>query len=394
MRFNRTSLLLGAAVTLAACSDQTPTAMQAPADAARLYSAAPGRGIEGQYIVVLNGGADPRSVAEVAQVEPRFVYTAALNGFAAELNRGQLNALQNNPAVAYIEEDQVVEPTTTQSSATWGIDRIDQRSLPLSGTYNYTATASAVRAYIIDTGVRASHSQFIRSDGTTRAMNVYNATGDGKNYDCNGHGTHVAGTTGGKTYGVAKAVLIRAVKVFTCTGGSSNSTIIAGIDWTTSNHIKPAVANLSLGGGASQSLDDAVNRLSNAGIFVAVAAGNDNVDACNTSPARASTVTTVASSTSSDYKSSFSNWGSCVELYAPGSSITSAWYTGDTATNTISGTSMASPHVAGVGALYKATYGDVSYSTIRSWIVNNATTSVIKSNTTGTPNRLLFKSTL
>ncbi|MBW3571698.1 MAG: S8 family peptidase, partial [Gemmatimonadetes bacterium] len=218
--------------------------------------------------------------------------------------------------------------------------------------------------------------------------------GDGKNYDCNGHGTHVAGTVGGKTYGVAKAVLIRAVKVFTCTGGSANSTIIAGIDWVTSNHIKPAVANLSLGGGASQAIDDAVNRLSNAGLFVAVAAGNDNVDACTKSPARASTVTTVASSTSTDAKSSFSNWGSCVELYAPGSAITSAWYTGDTATNTISGTSMASPHVAGVGALYKSVNGDVGYSTIRSWIVNNATTSVISGNVTGTPNRLLFKSTL
>lgn len=204
----------------------------------------------------------------------------------------------------------------------------------------------------------------------------------------------MARTTGGKTCGVAKAVLIRAVKVFTCTGGSANPTIIAGIDWTTSNHIKPAVANLSLGGGASQATDDAVNRLSNAGVFVAVAAGNDNVDACHVSPARASTVTTVASSTSSDAKSSFSNWGSCVELYAPGSSITSAWYTGDTATNTISGTSMASPHVPGVGALYKATYGDVSYSTIRSWLINNATTSKITGNVTGTPNRLLYKAAL
>jgi subtilisin family serine protease len=395
MRFNRTTLFLGAAVTLAACSDQDPTsAVRAPEGGARLQMAAPGRGIEGHYIVVLKEGADPRSVAAVAKADPRHVYTAALNGFAAELNQGQLNALQNNPSVDYIEQDQVVEPTATQSNATWGIDRIDQRSLPRSGTYTYTATASTIRAYIIDTGVRATHSEFIRSDGTTRAQNNYNATGDGKNYDCNGHGTHVAGTVGGKTYGVAKAVLIRAIKVFTCTGGSANSTIIAGIDWTTSNHIKPAVANLSLGGGASQATDDAVNRLSNAGVFVAVAAGNDNVDACNVSPARASTVTTVASSTSSDAKSSFSNWGSCVELYAPGSSITSAWYTGDTATNTISGTSMASPHVAGVGALYKATYGDASYSTIRTWLINNSTTGVITGNVTGTPNRLLFKASL
>jgi subtilisin family serine protease len=386
MRFPRTTLLLGS-VALAACSDETPTTMHAPG--APVHAAAPGRGIDGAYIVVLNEGAEPRSVAAVAQVDPRFVYTAALNGFSANLNRGQLNALQNNADVAYIEEDQIVEPATTQSGATWGIDRIDQRSRPLSGTYNYTNTASNVRAYVIDTGVRATHAQF-----GSRASNVYNATGDGKNYDCNGHGTHVAGTIGGSTYGVAKAVMIRAVKVFTCSGGSANSTIIAGIDWTTSNHIKPAVANLSLGGGASQATDDAVNRLSNAGVFVAVAAGNENVDACTRSPARASTVTTVASSTSSDAKSSFSNWGSCVELYAPGSSITSAWYTGDTATNTISGTSMASPHVAGVGALYKGTYGDASYSTIRTWLINNSTASVITGNVTGTPNRLLYKAAL
>jgi len=330
----------------------------------------------------------------VAGVTPQHMYSAALTGFSAELNAGQLNALRSHPSVDFVEQDQVVTTSATQSGATWGIDRTDQRSLPLSGTYNYTATASAVRAYIIDTGVRATHAEFRRSDGTTRAQNNYNATGDGQASDCNGHGTHVAGTVGGKTYGIAKAVLIRAVKVFTCSGGSANSTIIAGIDWVTANHIKPAVANLSLGGGASQATDDAVNRLSNAGVFVAVAAGNSNVDACNTSPARASTVTTVASSTSGDAKSSFSNWGSCVELYAPGSSITSAWYQSDTQTNTISGTSMASPHVAGVGALYKATYGDAGYSTIRTWLINNATTNVITGNVTGTPNRLLFKSTL
>jgi subtilisin family serine protease len=384
-----TFAILGSALALAACSDvQDPTsARPAPGEAVR--AAAPGRAIEGQYIVVLNEGADPRSVAAVAQVSPLHVYTAALNGFAAELNQGQLNALQHNPAVAFIEEDQLVEPSATQSGATWGIDRIDQRARPLSGTYTYTSTASNVRAYIIDTGVRATHAQF-----GTRAQNSYNATGDGKNYDCNGHGTHVAGTVAGSTYGVAKGALIRAVKVFTCSGGSANSTIIAGIDWTTANHVKPAVANLSLGGGASQATDDAVNRLANAGVFVAVAAGNSNVDACGTSPARAANVVTVASSTSTDAKSSFSNWGSCVELYAPGSSITSAWYTGDTATNTISGTSMASPHVAGVGALYKATYGDASFSTIRTWLINNSTTGVITGNVSGTPNRLLFKASL
>jgi subtilisin family serine protease len=391
MRIHRTSLLLASAVTLAACSDEGPTTMRAPG--APVHAAAPGRGIGGSYIVVLKEGADPRSVAAVAQADPRHVYTAALNGFSAELNRGQLNALQNNPAVAYIEEDQVVEPTTTQSGATWGLDRIDQRARPLSGTYTYTATAPTVKAYIIDTGVNAAHAEFATTAGS-RAQNVYNATGDGNASDCNGHGTHVAGTVAGKTYGVAKAALIRAVKVFSCSGGAANSTIIAGIDWTTANHQKPAVANLSLGGGASQATDDAVNRLANAGVFVAVAAGNSASDACSYSPARAANVTTVANSTSTDARASSSNYGSCVELYAPGTSITSAWYTSTTAVNTISGTSMASPHVAGVGALYKATYGDASYSTIRTWLINNATANVITGNVTGTPNRLLYKSTL
>ncbi|HEY0025984.1 MAG TPA: S8 family peptidase [Longimicrobium sp.] len=391
MKLRNTSLLLGMAA-LAACSDQATEPVAARS--APVHFAANGRGIEGSYIVVLKEGADARAVAAVAGVTPQHVYSAALTGFSAELNAGQLNALRSHPSVDFVEEDQVATLSATQSGATWGIDRTDQRARPLSGTYNYTNTASNVRAYIIDTGVRATHAEFRKTDGTTRAQNNYNATGDGNASDCNGHGTHVAGTVGGKTYGIAKAVMIRAVKVFTCSGGSANSTIIAGIDWVTANHIKPAVANLSLGGGASQATDDAVNRLSNAGVFVAVAAGNSNVDACTTSPARASTVTTVASSTSSDAKSSFSNWGSCVELYAPGSSITSAWYQSDTQTNTISGTSMASPHVAGVGALYKGTYGDAGYSTIRTWLINNATTNVITGNVSGTPNRLLFKSTL
>ncbi len=390
MRFHRTTLLLGAAAALAACSDETPT-LRAPG--APVHAAAPGRGIGGSYIVVLKEGANPRAVAGVAQADPRFVYTAAVNGFAAELNGGQLNALRNNPAVAYIEEDQLVEPSAIQSGATWGLDRIDQRARPLSGTYSYTTTASTVKAYIIDTGVNAAHAEFATTAGS-RAQNVYNATGDGNASDCNGHGTHVAGTVAGKTYGVAKGALVRAVKVFSCSGGAANSTIIAGIDWTTANHVKPAVANLSLGGGASQATDDAVNRLANAGVFVAVAAGNSASDACSYSPARAANVTTVGNSTSTDARASSSNYGSCVELYAPGTSITSAWHTSTTAVNTISGTSMASPHVAGVGALYKATFGDASYATIRTWLISNSTLNVITGNVTGTPNRLLYKAAL
>ncbi|HYW09294.1 MAG TPA: S8 family serine peptidase, partial [Longimicrobium sp.] len=314
------------------------------------------------------------------------VYTAALNGFSASLNQGQLNALQHNPNVDYVEEDARVQATATQSGATWGIDRIDQRARPLSGTYNYTNTASNVRAYIIDTGIYASHAQF-----GGRASNVYDALG-GNGTDCNGHGTHVAGTVGSSTYGVAKGAMLRGVRVLNCQGSGSSSGVLAGIDWVRVNHIKPAVANMSLGGGYSSAENTAVTNLANAGVYVAVAAGNENQNACNVSPASAPAVTTVAASTSTDARASYSNYGSCVDIYAPGSSITSTWLNGGT--NTISGTSMASPHVAGVAALYKGTYGDVSQSTINSWLVNNATSGVITGNPSGTPNLLLYKAAL
>ena len=383
MKLRKTAVAVGAVMALAACSDESP--VSARADVTPVLSAG-ARGIEGQYIVVVREGADARSVAAVAGASPRYVYTAALNGFAATLNAGQLNALQRNPDVASIEQDQVAQASATQSSATWGIDRIDQRSRPLSGTYTYTTTASGVYAYIIDTGIYAAHSNF-----GGRASNVYDAFG-GNGNDCNGHGTHVAGTVGSATYGVAKAVRLRGVRVLDCNGSGSWSGIIAGIDYVRLNRTNPAVANLSLGGGFSSSLNTAVTNLANSGVFVAVAAGNENQLACNVSPASASAVTTVASSTSSDAKSSFSNYGSCVDVYAPGSSITSTWNNGGT--NTISGTSMASPHVAGVGALYKATYGNASQATIDSWIKNNATANVITGNPTGTPNRLLYKAAL
>jgi subtilisin family serine protease len=384
MQVRKTAVTLGAVLALAACSDQSPVGGVATAAAPLLSAGA--NAIEGQYIVVLKDGATARSVAAVAGVSPRHVYSAALNGFAVSLNAGQLNALRNNPNVAYVEEDQTAELAATQSGATWGIDRIDQRNRPLSGTYTYTNTASSVYAYIIDTGIYTGHSNF-----GGRAAVSYDALG-GNGQDCNGHGTHVAGTVGSTTYGVAKGVRLRAVRVLDCAGSGSFSGIIAGIDWVRLNRTNPAVANLSLGGGYSASLNTAVTNLANSGVFVAVAAGNENQNACNVSPASASAVTTVASSTSTDAKSSFSNWGSCVDLYAPGSSITSTWSNGGT--NSISGTSMASPHVAGVAALYKGTYGNASHATIDSWIKTNSTANVITGNPSGTPNRLLYKASL
>lgn len=393
MRYTRAAVLV-ASVIAAACSsdEQNPlSSVEAPV-APILAVGVGGQAIPDQYIVVLNEGVDPRSVAAIAGVSPLFVYESALNGFAATLNGGQLTALQSNPAVDYIEQDQVAEATATQSNATWGLDRINQRSLPLDGYYTYTTTASTVRAYIIDTGLDAGHAEF---EG--RAMNVYDAFG-GNGNDCNGHGTHVGGTVSGKLYGVAKKSMPRGVRVLDCNGSGSTSGIIAGVDWVKNNHIKPAVANLSLGGGASSSLDTSVKNLSNAGVFVAVASGNSNADACNYSPARAgygTAIATVNASDKSDYKASFSNYGKCTDLYAPGVGITSAWIgSGTTETKSISGTSMASPHVAGVGALYKGNYGDVSSSTVHNWIINNSTGSVIKSNPSGTPNRLLYKGSL
>jgi subtilisin family serine protease len=383
MRAVRHTLFLGTALALAACGGNEMD-MNVEADAvgqnqAPLHMAPMGQGIADAYIVVLKDGAAPRAIASEVGVSPRFTYTI-INGFAGTLNAGQLNALRRHPAVEYIEQDGVVTADATQSSPPWGLDRTDQRSLPLSGTYVYTTTASTVYAYVIDTGIYTAHSDF-----GGRATNVYDAFG-GNGQDCNGHGTHVAGTVGGATYGMAKGVRLRGLRVLDCNGSGSNSGVIAGMDWVRTNHIKPAIANMSLGGGFSSTVNTSANNLANSGVFLAVAAGNNGADACNYSPASAAAAVTVGSTTSTDARSSFSNFGSCVDIYAPGSSIRSAWIGSTTATNTINGTSMASPHVAGAGAIYKATYGDAATSTIETWLKNNATSLSF--------GRLLFKGTL
>lgn len=312
------------------------------------------------------------------------VYKHALNGFSVEMSEAQAEALSQDFRVKFVEEDGVMEAIATQTSPPWGLDRIDQRNRPLSGTYTYNWTGSGVRVYVIDTGIRTTHAQF-----GTRASNVFDAFG-GSGADCNGHGTHVAGTVGGSTYGVAKSALLRGVRVLNCSGSGSTSGVIAGVDWVRNNRVNPAVANMSLGGGASTALDSAVNNLSNSGVAIAVAAGNSNANACNSSPARAANAITVGSTTSTDARSSFSNYGTCLDLFAPGSSILSAWYTSNTATATLSGTSMASPHVAGVAALYKQANPSASAATIRNAIVNNATANVVTNAGTGSPNRLLY----
>ena len=334
--------------------------------AAEIYRVA--KPIPDQYIAVLAEGVargpgevSGPTVAQVAQdlalvyqAEVLFVYEHALQGAAFRLPAKRAEALAADVRLAFLEQDAEIKIVATQNNATWGLDRIDQRDLPLSTTYTYETTAANVHAYVIDTGMRATHNEF-----SGRVGNGYTSINDGRGTDdCHGHGTHVSGTVGGTTYGVAKQVTLHPVRVLNCQGSGTTSGVIAGVDWVTANHASPAVANMSLGGGASSSLDLAVRNSVAGGVTYAVAAGNDNANACNYSPARVAEALTVGSTTSSDSRSSFSNWGTCVDVFGPGSSITSTWSTSDTATNTISGTSMASPHdedflETTFGSLYK-----------------------------------------
>jgi subtilisin family serine protease len=359
--------------------------------------------VAGSYIVVLNEGAarpadapvfDGPSVAAVADDmglvyggRPEFVYDHALQGFSIKTTAPRAAMLARDWRVAYVEEDGVVSIDTTQTNATWGIDRIDQRSRPLSGTYTYFNTGAGVKAYIIDTGIRRTHTQF-----GGRAIFGFDAvTSGGTANDCHGHGTHVAGTVGGSIHGVAKGVTLVAVRVLNCSGSGTTSGVVAGINFVTSNHLsgQPAVANMSLGGGVSSSIDSAVQNSINDGVSYAIAAGNNNGNACNTSPARVAAAMTIGSTTSTDARSSFSNFGSCVDWFAPGSSITSAWNTSDTATRTISGTSMATPHTAGVAALYLQSNPGASPATVRTALFN-LTTKGIVTGSNSTNNHLLF----
>jgi subtilisin family serine protease len=345
--------------------------------------------IPGKFIVTVADGANPRTVAAAHGVSPDFVYTHALNGFAGSIGEAARAGLFSDARVVRVEPDGIAEAISTQSGATWGIDRIDQRGLPLSTTYSHTATGAGVKAYIIDTGIRFSHSQF-----GGRATSGFDAVDGGSADDCNGHGTHVAGTVGGATYGVAKGVTLVAVRVLNCSGSGSWSGVIAGMDWVTANHSGPSVANMSLGGGASSSVDDALRRMISSGVATGVAAGNGNFigiaqDACKYSPARVAEAMTVGATTKTDAKTSWSNYGNCVDWFAPGSGITSAWYTSDNATNTISGTSMATPHTVGVAALYLQGNPTATAAQVRDALYGLTTKGVVTSSKTAN-NHLLF----
>ncbi|HEY0639116.1 MAG TPA: S8 family peptidase [Pseudonocardiaceae bacterium] len=348
--------------------------------------------VPGRYLVVLRDDASPRAAsADTAHALTTrhggtvvVAWQHAVNGFAARLTAGQAAALAKDPAVAWVEPDAVVRADDTQPSPpSWGLDRVDQRNLPLDNSFTYPTTASTVRAYVIDTGILTSHATF-----GGRATWGYNGI-DGTNTDCNGHGTHVAGTVGGAEYGVAKAVRLVAVKVLDCDGFGTITSVVNGVNWVTANAVRPAVANMSLGGGANSTLDSAVTNSIASGISYAVSAGNTYGDACNNSPARAGAAITVAATDRNDVRPAWSSWGICTDIFAPGDGITSAWIGSDTATNTISGTSMASPHVAGAAALHLAANPGHNATQVHDAIVAASTPDKVGSPGTGSPNRLL-----
>ncbi|MCC8243640.1 S8 family peptidase [Saccharothrix luteola] len=352
--------------------------------------------VPGSYIVALNDSSSPRSAsASTASSlvdkyggQVRVAWQHALNGFHATMSASQARRLAADPRVAFVQADLPISVDAVQQNPpSWGLDRIDQRNLPLDSAYNYSTTASNVRAYIIDTGIRTTHSDF--GGRATWGTN----TVDTNNTDCNGHGTHVAGTVGGTAHGVAKGVQLIAVKVLNCAGSGTTAGVVNGVNWVTQNAVKPAVANMSLGGGVDTALDTAVRNSIAAGITYAVASGNSNANACNYSPARVAEALSVNASTNTDARASFSNFGTCTDLFAPGQNITSAWMTNDTSTNTISGTSMASPHVAGAAALYLADNPTATPPTVNAAIVAAATSDKITSPGTGSANKLLFTGT-
>lgn len=349
-----------------------------------------------RYIIIFKANAgNPKSLADQMMQNRggkiNFTYSTVLKGFAVTLPQAGaesfLAAIARNPLVDRIEVDQpVVVKQTTQSYATWGIDRADQRDLPLSGSYTYNANGSGVRVYVVDTGINASHVDF---GGRVGAGYTVINDGQGTN-DCNGHGTHVAGTIGGTTWGIAKNAILEPVRVLDCTGSGSLSGVIAGLDWVATNAPRPALVNMSLGAGASSTLDAAVANTVAKGIAVVVAAGNSADNACNYSPAREPSAMTVGATGSNDARSSFSNYGTCLDVFAPGSSIKSAWYGSTTATNTISGTSMASPHIAGLAAQILQARPSATPLQVADAIKAAATAGKVASAGSGSPNLLIY----
>jgi len=425
------SKLLKSVFTAAVAGCATLTAM--PASSAPAAAASQARIIPNQYIVVLKPQALPKAyrgqgvqslvqsvLAQVGGGQVINHYQSALLGFSARLSANQAAALAKLPYVASVEADQVMTTTATQTGATWGIDRIDQRNLPLNGQYIYRDQGGAgVNVYVIDTGLNPDHSEFTGRVGAGRnfapnsdgligslipggliplnlaALDFGTGLFDGgtdpaDTTDCNGHGTHVAGTAVGTTYGVAKKATIHSVRVLGCSGSGSNEGVIAGVDWVAANAQHPAVANMSLGGGDSAALDTAVQNLIASGVAIAVAAGNDSANACSGSPNKVPDAITVGSTTNTDAMSSFSNFGACVDIFAPGSDITSADYSNNSGSTVLSGTSMASPHVAGAAALVLGLNPTASPEDVANALLGDATAGVLTGLGAGSPNALLY----
>ncbi|MDX8237855.1 S8 family peptidase [Acinetobacter pittii] len=370
----------------------------APATTNSVLSSSQAKGIiKNQYIVILNKDAGPsndfaQNIAKQHGGKVLQTYDNVFKGFAVYLPEAAgtafVEAMKKNPNVLSVENDTIMKiDATTQSNPDWGLDRIDQKTLPLNSAYSYLQTGSGTTAYIVDTGILSTHQQF-----SGRVLSGYTAISDGNGTtDCNGHGTHVAGTVGGSTYGVAKNVSLVPIRILGCDGSGASSNVIAGLDWILKNGKKPAVVNMSLGGDASTSLDSAVENLFNNGYVMVVAAGNSNTDACSSSPARVSKAITVAATDNTDTRASYSNYGSCVDIFAPGSQINSSWIGSNTATKVLNGTSMATPHTAGIVAQMLQSTPSATPQTITTNLLNQASSNVVK-NPSGSPNRLLYKS--
>ncbi|MEU0373213.1 S8 family peptidase [Streptomyces sp. NPDC006283] len=387
---NRTRLKAFAALALttllAAAGPQSATARSAPVpELAPLHRAA--HAVPGRYIVTLAESADSTEMASKVGAKALFTYTSALRGFAADLTADQLKQVRLMPGVTAVEEDATVSALVPASSLapapSWGLDRIDQRELPLDSDFTTAGSGQGVDAYVLDTGIDYGHSEF-----GGRAVFGYDAIRDGRRgQDCHGHGTHVAGTVGGSTYGVAREVSLVSVRVLDCEGNGTLSGIIAGMDWVAANAEQPAVLNASLGSDRSTAVNNAADALADSGVLPVVAAGNDAQNACNVSPASAERVVTVGATNAADQETGFSNYGSCLALYAPGTEIVSAKMGGGSVAQ--NGTSMASPHVAGVAALYKSKHPTASADEVAGWLVEQSTKDVVTGISTGSPNRLL-----
>ncbi|MFF3344236.1 S8 family serine peptidase [Streptomyces sp. NPDC002779] len=380
------------AVLTAGLVSALPAGAAPTADEGRVLYAGAANAVAESYIVTLKpearaGSAEGRALAKKYGADIERTYTKALNGYAVDASAAEAKKFAADPAVASVVQNRTFSITATQPNPpSWGLDRVDQRNLPLNSSYTYPDTAGqGVTAYVIDTGVRITHSDF-----GGRASYGYDAVdNDNTAQDGHGHGTHVAGTVAGTAYGVAKKARVVGVRVLNNSGSGTTAQVVAGIDWVARNAVKPAVANMSLGGGADTAIDTAVRNAIASGVTFAVAAGNESTNASTRSPARVTEAITVGATTSSDARASYSNYGTVLDLFAPGSSITSAWSTSDTATNTISGTSMATPHVAGAAALHLAANPAATPAQVASALTTAATPNVVTSPGTGSPNRLL-----